>query len=98
MSSNRILQLSLELETVFKLFSCDMPFDRDTICINPTEAVEKGLQWLYADGIINEQEFSMMCEEYNWGTMTLEEAITNCNAEETISELIRRLEIMAQKK
>lgn len=98
MSGNRILQLSLELEDAFKLFSCDMSFDRDTICINPTEAVETGLRWLYAEGIINEQDFTMMCEEYNWETMTLEEAVTNCNAEETISELICRLKIMAKKK
>lgn len=98
MSGNRVLQLSLKLEAAFKLFSCDMPFDRDTICIKPTEAVEAGLRWLYADGIINEQDFSMMREEYSWGTMTLEDAVTNCNAEETICELIRRLEKMVEKK
>lgn len=75
-----------------------MSFDDDTIRINPTEAVEAGLRWLYADGIINEQDFSMMCEEYNWGSMTLEEAVLNCNAEDSICELICRLKIMAKKK
>lgn len=98
MNNDHVLQLSLKLEYAFRVFSDSMNISRDAISNSPTEAIETGLGWLYANGIITKSDLSMMCQEYNWGTMSLREAMASSNAEEKICELISRLTEIAEKK
>lgn len=87
-------ELSLRLETAFRRFMGDSYVSRDLICRNPTEAIETGLNWLYAAGVIEKSEYTMMREEYNYDSDPLTKIISEPFGKEALCELVDRLNFM----
>ena len=66
------LELAVSLETAFRKFGYDIPFDSDAIRNRPGEAIIEGLCFLRTAGIINDKELAEHKENYkSWSNILL---------------------------
>lgn len=92
MDGFKVLELSQKLEQKFARFGYELPFDRDSIVINPTDAIEQGLERLNAIGAISDNELKEHIGNYSWGDMKLEQVLETQDREEQIAVLLRNLD------
>ena len=85
------LNYSMKLEAAFGIFGDDKKFPADSFRIRPTEAIEEGLNWIMCKGIISEENYSIMCQEFNFGDLSLEKIISDEIEKEKIDDLLRQL-------
>ena len=87
-------ELSLRLESAFRRFMGTSCVSRDLICQNPTEAIQIGLNWLYAEGIIVKDDVAMMSEEYRYDSASLAEVMSDSFGRKVLCELVDRINFM----
>lgn len=82
------LELAVSLETAFRKFGYDIPFDSDAIRNRPGETIIKGLCFLRTAGIINDNELTEHKENYKlWGNMLLRDVLGEPGGEDQINAL-----------
>ena len=60
-------QYAHQMEKIFKKIHPSIPLDADSFDIRPKEALEDGLEYLYADGLIQKEDISEFMETYDFG-------------------------------
>lgn len=85
------VELSLKLETTFKSLGVDCT--RDGFQNHPTQEIEHGLEWLYADGRLSKADFDLWRESCDCGGDDLKTAIDTFGTEifENLSTMLSNL-------
>lgn len=97
MDTLAVFQLSQEIEHGFSKFGYSLPFGRDLISSNPTEAIESGLLHLSAIGAISDEERSEHIGNYQWGEQSLYEVASSSDGLEQLNVLMRNLDYWYQR-
>ncbi len=80
-----------QMEQIFKKIHPSMPLNADSFDIRPREALEDGLGYLLADGLIQKENFLEMLETYDFGDENLTAFFNRPDGKEQYEELIRRI-------
>ena len=91
MSKEMAHQYAVDMEHIFRKIHPDIPLDADSFDIHPREALEDGLGYLLADGLIQKEDFSEMLETYDFGDENLTAFFNRPDGKEQYEELIRRI-------
>lgn len=84
-------QYAIQMEKVFKKIYPSIPLDADSFDIRPREALEDGLGYLYADGLIQKEDISDFMETYDFGDENLSAFFKKSDGKEQYEELLRRI-------
>lgn len=90
------LAYSIKLESSFNNFCNENKFKADSFKIQPTEAIHDGLTWIMSKGIISKEDLSRMCNEFDFGTLSLTEIINDEYYPEKLDELLKQLEYLSK--
>lgn len=85
---------ALQLEMAFRTAYPEIELDADSFSIRPKEALEEGLQYFWADGVIRKEECARLMAEFDFEDKTLLDFIAKDGGEERVQELINRLKEM----
>ena len=80
-----------QMEQIFEKIHPSMPLNADSFDIRPREALEDGLGYLLADGLIQKENFLEMLETYDFGDENLTAFFNRPDGKEQYEELIRRI-------
>lgn len=82
------LELAVSLETAFRKFGYDIPFDSDAIRNRLGETIIEGLCFLRTAEIINDNELTEHKENYKlWGNMPLCDVLGEPGGEDQLNAL-----------
>lgn len=84
-------QYAHQMEKIFKKIHPSIPLDADSFDIRPKEALEDGLEYLYADGLIQKEDISEFMETYDFGDENLSAFFKKSGGKEQYEELLRRI-------
>ena len=91
------INYALKLECAFNRFGCNKRFSADSMRLKPTEAIEDGLNWLVCKSIISKDDYSHMCQEFNFENSSLQEIVSDENGKSRIDDLLNQLKNLAKK-
>lgn len=86
-----VQQYAIRMEKIFGKIHPSIPLDADSFYIRPKEALEDGLGYLYADGLIQKEDISDFMETYDFGDENLSTFFNRPDGKEQYEELIRRI-------
>lgn len=88
------LTCSMKLESSFNSFCNESKFKADSFKIQPTETIHDGLTWIMSKGIISKEDLSRMCNEFDFGALSLTEILNDECYQEKLAELLQQLEYL----
>lgn len=91
------LNYSMKLEAAFNSFSLEEKFTADAFRSRPTEAIEDGLNWIMGSGIISKTDFLIMCQNFDFGNLSLRDIISDELNKEKLDDLLNQLENLKKK-
>ena len=90
---------SFQLEMAFREPTDDeVCVCKDSITIDPQEAISKGLKNLYTKGYLTKETVNRMLEEYNFEGMSIREIVEDDYYAEKMLELVNELKVLNKKR
>ena len=87
------LEIARRIESAFRAFGYEMPFDSDSVRQRPAESIIEGLDKLQCISAINENTRKEHAWIYaGWGEIPLREVMENSICMDQIDALLRNLE------
>lgn len=86
-------EYALKLETAFRVYD-SIPVSADDFQSNYYSALENGLEYLLAQGIISSTDINRWMEEYGFANLSLNEIILDSAKKDALDEMLKELDLM----